>query len=429
MNIPIPENEAERLSFLRDMRLDLSLPFEEIQGLCKVASNLVGAPIALVTLIDETHQSFLASTGLDDIRETDREVSFCTHAIMESRQFEVVDTLLDARFAENPFVLGAPGIRSYLGTVLEPEPGMRLGTLCVLDIKSKIYSDEEKADLSRLGQAITALLTSHREKLELLNYSTELSSRNSEMSEITASLQRAMDDLTTSEKVRSELLSVVSHELRTPLTSIMGALGLMKNNFLTAEPQMTLRLISIAYKNSGRLLSLVDDILHIQKNDFDNPELELVPVDLTELIETSAEAYQNYAADSDVTLTVLGTGPSCVVTGNKILLDRVIANILSNAFKFSKRGGNVEMSLHCFDDGPQIAVKDDGAGIPEGSKEKVFGLFSQVDGSDTRASQRGTGLGMHICRKILKQHNATIDYKSELGIGTTFVVTFPALVT
>ncbi|TYB83664.1 hypothetical protein [Oceaniovalibus sp. ACAM 378] len=97
MNIPIPENEAERLSFLHDMKLDLSLPFEEIQGLCKVASNLVGAPIALVTLIDETHQSFLASTGLDDIRETDREVSFCTHAIMESRQFEVVDILLDAR--------------------------------------------------------------------------------------------------------------------------------------------------------------------------------------------------------------------------------------------------------------------------------------------------------------------------------------------
>jgi signal transduction histidine kinase len=113
------------------------------------------------------------------------------------------------------------------------------------------------------------------------------------------------------------------------------------------------------------------------------------------------------------------------VSGDRHQLDRVLANILSNAFKFSKPGGNVEISLHCDGDGPRIMVKDDGMGIPDGAKEKVFGLFTQVDGSDTR-SQSGTGLGMHICKQILTQHNATIDYESELGVGTVFMIRFPA---
>ncbi|MBB5722265.1 signal transduction histidine kinase [Loktanella ponticola] len=424
MTIPIPTNEAERLSFLNDMRLDASLPFDEIQGLCDVASRLVGAPIALVTLIDEDQQEILANIGAEGLGTTSREASFCTHAIMDSEQFEVADTQLDPRFSENPFVVGDPNIRSYLGTVLEPAPEMRLGTLCVFDTKTRTYTAQEKAFLAKIGKAISALLIAHRDNLELADYSNEVTVKNAKLAELTASLQHSLEKLVEAENVKNEFLSVVSHELRTPLTSIMGALGLMNERFRTDEPQRTQRLISIATQNSGRLLSLVNDILNLQRNEFSNREVKLVPVDLNEMIETSAEAYQNYGADLDVTLTVSGAGQPCYVRGDKHLLDRVIANILSNAFKFSKTGGNVEISLRDVDNQPQISVKDNGAGIPEGSKEKVFGLFSQVDSSDSRAAQRGTGLGMYICQNILKQHNATIDYESEVGVGTTFVVTF-----
>jgi signal transduction histidine kinase len=421
---PVPENETERLAYLHGLGLDLSLPFDEINGLCKVASTLAGAPVALVTLIDDVHQNILAGTGLGDVKQTSRDVSFCAHAIMNSEQFEVTDATADPRFADNPFVAGQPGFRSYLGTVLEPEDDMRLGTLCVLDVEPKTYSDEVKEGLSKIGKAITALIVSYREKMDVINYAQELATRNLEMTDLTTSLRSSMEKLLAAENTKNEFVSIVSHELRTPLTSIKGALGLMRNDPDQMGSPKTQRLIKIACENSDRLLSLVDDILKLQKQEFGTSHSSFAPVNLSELIETSAEAYRNYAADRNVTLTMSGTGPSCIVSGDRNQLDRVLANILSNAFKFSKPGGNVEISLHCDADGPRIMVKDDGMGIPDGAKEKVFGLFTQVDGSDTR-SQSGTGLGMHICKQILTQHNATIDYESELGVGTVFVIRFP----
>lgn len=421
---PVPANETERLDFLHGLNLDLSNPFEEIQGLCEVASRVASTPIALVSLVDEREQNFLASVGLGNIRKTDRDIAFCAHAIMGSHQLEVPDALLDPRFSENPLVVGDPGVRSYLGTVLEPDTEMRVGTLCVIDTKPHAYSEEVKACLSRIGMAITALLVGYREKRDLVHYSDEVRRQNARMTDLTTTLQNSMTKLLAAEKAKSEFLSVVSHELRTPLTSIMGSLGLMKSSGFTADSQKSDRLVSIAYSSSERLLSLVNDILQLQKGDFANLETEFVPVDLSELVETAAHVYRNYAADKGVTLTVAGTGQPCIVNGDKTQLDRVLANILSNAFKFSRPNGNVEMTLQCLAGGPQIAVKDQGVGIPEGSEEIVFGLFSQVDNSDTRA-QNGTGLGMYICKQILQQHNATIQYESEPGVGTTFRVNFP----
>ncbi|SFS54682.1 Signal transduction histidine kinase [Sulfitobacter marinus] len=422
---PVPKNEAERLAYIDLLGLDLAIPYEEIQGLCEVASALAGAPVALVTLIAETQQHVLAGVGLGGVKQTSRDVSFCAHAIMGSAQFEVTDAQADPRFEDHPFVVGQPGFRSYLGTVLEPEEDMRLGTLCVLDVEPKTYSDDVKAGLSKIGAAITALIVSYREKRDLIGYAKELATRNTEMIDLTGSLRQSMEKLVAAENTKNEFVSIVSHELRTPLTSIKGALSLMRKDMQEASSAKAQRLVQIAYENSERLLSLVDDILRLRKQEFGTGQVSFGPVDLSALIDMSAEAYRNYAADRQVTLTVSGTGQPCIVSGDKSQLDRVLANILSNAFKFSKRGGNVEISLHCDEDGPQIIIKDDGVGIPDGSKEKVFGLFSQVDGSDARL-QNGAGLGMHICKQILTQHGATIDYESELGVGTMFTIRFAA---
>jgi signal transduction histidine kinase len=422
--IPVPFNEAERVAYLHDLRLDLSLPNAEIQGLCELAADIAGVPIAKVTLIDETQQRFLASVGLEGVHQTDRNISFCTHAIMSSQQFEIPDTNIDDRFSHNPFVVNEPKIRSYLGTILEPEPEKRLGTLCVLDTTPRVHSEATKAALTKLGKAITALLVSHREKLELVDYSKELKTKNTEMNDLTVSLQNSTTRLIAAEKTRSEFLATISHELRTPLTSIKGALSLMKLDEVSRTPEKIDRLLTIASENSDRLLSLVNDILELQKISFGKRDHKFSPVDLAELLETSADAYRNYATDKDVTLTVTSsTHMPCVVLGDKRLLDRVMGNIISNAFKFSNHGGQIEINLSHPESGPQITVQDYGAGIPDGAADLVFGMFKQVDNSDARTAA-GTGLGMHICRQILMLHNATIDYTSVLGEGTTFSVNF-----
>jgi signal transduction histidine kinase len=421
---PVPHNEDKRLAFLRNLRLEISSDFNEIQGLCDVAAQIAGVPIALVTLVDKAQQNFLASVGVGDLKATDREIAFCAHAIMGSDQFEVVDARLDARFVDNPLVVGEPGVQSYLGTVLEPEPEMRLGTLCVVDTQPRQHSATVKASLAKLGQAVSALLISHRQKLNLLDFADQVTQNNIEMAAVTESLQNSMDRILAAESAKSAFLATVTHELRTPLTSIKGALNLLSNNGVVFDTQKSKRLIAIAGKNSDNLLSLVEDMLQLQKADFDEPWVRFAPVDLAALVRASAATHQPFATEKGLALTLSGIDEPCFVNGDKKLLERVIANILSNAFKYTQAGGTVAMALHCLADGPQITVTDDGTGIPEGAEEKVFGMFSQVDSSDTR-SHSGAGLGMYISHKILHAHHATISYSSKLGVGTVFTVNFP----
>jgi len=165
--LPVPANEPERLAALRALRLDFSTPISEVQELCRLAADVAGAPIALVSLIDEHEQKFAANIGLDGLSGTPRAHAFCAHAIMSSGQMTVEDATLDDRFAGNPLVTGAPGIRSYAGTVLEPDAGIRLGTLCVINTRPRLFEATTLAQLRQIGGAISALLIAHRDRLRL----------------------------------------------------------------------------------------------------------------------------------------------------------------------------------------------------------------------------------------------------------------------
>jgi signal transduction histidine kinase len=112
------------------------------------------------------------------------------------------------------------------------------------------------------------------------------------------------------------------------------------------------------------------------------------------------------------------------VKGDESRLMQVLANMISNAAKFSSDGGEVTVGAKLGDSGIRIFVTDHGAGIPPGAKEKVFGRFSQLDSSDQRRTG-GTGLGMNISREIVEAMGGAIDYESELGVGTTFYVDLP----
>ena len=167
MTSPIPVNEADRLDFLAGLGIDFDHPIREVEALCALASELAEAPISLVSLIDEHEQRFAARRGLPDLRRTPRDLSFCAHAIAEGGQLVVPDAVRDRRFADNPLVTGAPGIRAYAGTVLEPERGMRVGTLCVIDTRPRTFSDAVLRQLRILGDAVSALLLAHRDTVSL----------------------------------------------------------------------------------------------------------------------------------------------------------------------------------------------------------------------------------------------------------------------
>ena len=228
------------------------------------------------------------------------------------------------------------------------------------------------------------------------------------------------------EQMKGEFISTVSHELRTPLTSIRGSLGMIKSGKLGELPQNVQRMIDLAQKNAGRLVDLVNDLLDMEKNHSGNLVFKFRELDVAALVEQVLEANRPYAEECGVEFVLTGTVPGTRISGDANRLTQVLANLLSNAAKFSPKGEKVEVSVVRNDAMLRISVVDHGPGIPEDFRSRIFERFTQADSSDTREKGR-TGLGLNISRAIVEKHGGHIDYHSEVGNGATFYFDLPEL--
>jgi len=237
---------------------------------------------------------------------------------------------------------------------------------------------------------------------------------------------RDITDRKQAEMMKTEFVSTVSHELRTPLTSIKGSLGLIRSGAIGELPDKLKSMLDIAYNNSDRLVRLINDILDIEKIAAGKMDFQLEPMDLGPLLEQAVEANKGYGDEHGVRFVLSSDLPVAKIEGDHGRLMQVLANLMSNAAKFSPEGGSVEISLLKHNSGFRVSIADKGPGIPEDFKDKIFGKFHQADSSDTR-QKGGTGLGLNITKAIVEHHNGTIDFESEVGQGTTFFFDLPTL--
>ena len=225
--------------------------------------------------------------------------------------------------------------------------------------------------------------------------------------------------------VKSQFVSTVSHELRTPLTSIKGALDLMDTGALGKVPPLMVPVMNVASRNSLRLAKLIDDLLDLQKFEAGEMRFRSETVNLQALAQEVVASNQGLAEKHSVVLKQgrMDEAPLRVVADEARLV-QVVVNMISNAAKFSLKGGEVVVGCLRRGDKARLFVTDHGIGIPEGNRDKVFGRFTQVDSSDNRGFG-GTGLGMHISKEIVDRFGGSIDYQSEPGKGSTFFVDLP----
>ncbi len=163
---PMPANESQRLEALRAYQILDTLPENELDDIARMASEICGTPISLVTLIDKDRQWFKAKIGLDS-EETTRDVSFCQYTIMGREVFEVTDALRNERFAQNPLVLGDPHIRFYAGAPLITPDGFNLGSLCVIDRIPRQLTTEQKKALESLARFVISQFELRKKRSEL----------------------------------------------------------------------------------------------------------------------------------------------------------------------------------------------------------------------------------------------------------------------
>lgn len=226
------------------------------------------------------------------------------------------------------------------------------------------------------------------------------------------------------EQMKNEFVSAVSHELRTPLTSISGALTLMVNGMLGDPPEKMKSMLSIAHKNTQRLMMLINDLLDMEKLLVGKMHFDMKTQAVQPIIDISIESIKTYSTNTSVAFRMEGVSTDYFIHVDALRLQQVISNFLSNAIKFSPPNSEVTISLTRHGGQLRIAVIDHGPGVSDEFRARIFQKFSQADASDSR-QRGGTGLGLAITKELIERMNGTVGFESVLGEGSTFYAQFP----
>lgn len=225
-------------------------------------------------------------------------------------------------------------------------------------------------------------------------------------------------------RLRDEFVAAVSHELRTPLTSIIGYLELLRD----AKPGESLPseadFLEVVQRNADRLLRLVNDLLFVAQVDGGGLSLELRHVNLSALARESVDDAQLTASAKQIELTFQDGSRATEVEGDPVRLAQMIDNLVSNAVKFTPRGGRVTVTATDAGADVLVEVADSGAGISPSDQTQLYDRFFRAHSAATEAAP-GTGLGLTITKAIVDAHRGSIDVESTVGVGTTFRVRLP----
>lgn len=224
------------------------------------------------------------------------------------------------------------------------------------------------------------------------------------------------------ERSRQEFSANVSHELKTPLTSISGYAEMMENGMVASMEDIR-KFSGSIHKEALRLIALIEDIIRLSRIEEEAKEPQsLEPVELDDLCEAVLESLEPVAKKAEVSLH-LETCPA-VLLGEDGMLSELVYNLCENAIKYNHPNGNVWLYLSQDDKKIEIRVKDDGIGIPEESRLRVFERFYRVDKSHSKQIG-GTGLGLSIVKHVVEYHHGRVELDSALGVGTEIRVFLP----
>lgn len=394
----LPDNEAERIRKLHELGILETLEEQAYDDLTRLAAEICNTPIALVSLVDTDRQWFKSHHGLD-ARETPREYAFCAHAILDDNLFIVEDSAKDERFFDNPLATDAPHVKFYAGAPLIMSDNLKLGTLCVIGNEARTISATQKEALAALARQVVSQLE----------------------------LRLKIKELEILDHAKDEFISIVSHELRTPLTAIFGSLSIL-NNTPNKLDKKHLHLVDISFRNTERLLSLVNDILDITKMEAGQLEFNIEELNLVSLLKKSADQNEPFCREchTSLSLHLPEKTNNVLINADEARLLQVLSNFISNAAKFTHEQDEIQIKLRLEKEFAVVEVIDHGPGIEPEQKKLVFIKFKQLK-TPVNNKLPGTGLGLNISKNIIELQDGIIGFDSIPNEKTTFFFKFPLI--
>lgn len=292
---------------------------------------------------------------------------------------------------------------------------------CSCDEMSIITKDGKEVPVEISSS--TMVIGEKKMMMTIIRDVTERKKMEKEIFESNKRLQLAYEELKKLAKVKDELIARVSHELRTPLTVTKGILEVLKNEE-TQEDR--LRLYQTALDALQRQNAIIGDLIDISRAQRGELKLSLQQVKLKEAVETVISEFVPLAEGRGITIRREYEDGLPKVIGDPKQIAHALRNLISNAVKFNKDGGEVGISVRTKKDAGmvELCVRDTGIGIPQEHLDKIFDRFYQVDGSLTRR-YGGTGLGLAIVKEIIEAHNGRVTVESKPEEGSMFCVTLP----
>lgn len=359
---------------------------------------------------------------LKQVETTSERLLLLEKAISSARNGVVIT---DPRMEDNPIIYVNPAFLELTGYEIEEVIGKNCRFLQGSQ-RDQPNLEELRAAINE-ARPITTVLRNYRKDGSLFWNELTISPVHDGDGQLIAfiGIQNDVSARKLAEKRVSEFYSVVSHELRTPLSSIRASMGLIEDGSAGTLPKEASRLVQIAYRNTGRLLRLVSDILDFRKIESGKLDLKLEELSPSEVVGTAIRELAQVAKDKRIVLEKeIDTGEK--FTGDHDRVVQIVDNLVANAIKFSPEGAPVKIKCERIKGTTvRFSVEDSGPGIPAADFDKLFERFQQLDSSDKRSSG-GTGLGLAICKSLVELHGGEIGVESTVGSGSTFWFTLPA---
>lgn len=383
-------SEEDRIRTLRKYDILDTPPDASFDRLTKLAANLLQVPIAIVSLVDTDRIWFKSKYGVE-AEQVDREEGLCAAAILSDDIFIVEDASVDPRTIDHPLVAGAHALRFYAAVPLRTKDGFNLGTFCVIDQRARTLTTEQIELLKDLRDIVM-------DQIEL------------RMASRTALAQH------------NQILSTTAHDLKNPLTTIPVRADLIKMK--KHDPEMVDTLCDQIKIASLNMVQIIDELLQVGSLEAGKVHLMMIKVNAAFLV-SNVVAMNHPLAERKGQQLIFTYEKDIYINADEGKLTEIVDNLINNAIKYSPKFSQIFIRVKEQGDYAVIEVEDQGQGLTEPDKNKLFQRFTRLSAEPT-GGENSTGLGLSIVKVLVEAHEGTIRAESAgRDQGCTFIVEFP----